>query len=207
MLFRFPKDFAAFVGARWEDGAWRRIADGEPLHWPELPSTPPAPELTALCADHQTPHPITPNRKRASVILRWPSHEAWLHRGDRLRNGTADNVIRQFTVDGHCYTLVRSPLTSYFNEAFCELVGAKPVSLSDDALRETVARELADFPEPIGLGARRFYRNTWCWSDGTQLSSKLQPKATRLDTTINLMSRSFYDLVLYRGEVRCNLAF
>ncbi|MBQ4479845.1 MAG: SUMF1/EgtB/PvdO family nonheme iron enzyme [Victivallales bacterium] len=208
-LFQLPEDpaFAAFVGARWKNGAWRRIADGEPLTWPELPAEPPSPELTALCADHQTPHPMPPNRKRGSVILRWASREAWLHRSDRLRNGTADNVIRQFTVDGHRYTLVRSPLTSYFNEAFCELVGAKPVSLSNDALREAVARELADFPEPVGLGARRFYGNTWRWSDGTQLSPELQQKATRLDTTHNLMSRSFYDLVLYRGEVRCTSHF
>ena len=110
-------------------------------------------------------------------------------------------------MDGRCFTLLRSPLTSYFNEAFCELVGAKPVSLSDDALRAAVSRELADFPEPVGLGARRFYGNTWRWSDGTQLAPELQRQATRLDTTHNLMSRSFYDLVLYRGELHCTSHF
>jgi len=36
---------------------------------------------------------------------------------------------------------------------------------------------------------------------------ELQQQATRLETTINLMSRSFYDLVLYRGELRCTHLF
>ena len=76
-----------------------------------------------------------------------------------------------------------------------------------EKLLRQAARELADFPEPVGLGARRFYGNTWRWSDGTQLSPELQRQATRLDTTLNLMSRSFYDLVLYRGEVRCTSHF
>ena len=206
-LFQFPDGFAAFLGARWEDGAWRRLDDHQPLAWPELPSMPPSPELTALCADHSTPRPIAPARKLPTVLLHWPSREAWEHRGDRLRDGTAAIVVRQFSVEGRDFTLVRCPLTSYFNEAFCELVGAKPVSLSDDALRTAVSQELADFPEPVGLGARRFYENAWRWSDGTPLSPALQQTATRLDTTHNLMSRSFYDLVLYRGEVRCTSFF
>ena len=36
---------------------------------------------------------------------------------------------------------------------------------------------------------------------------ELQQQATRLETTINLMSRNFYDLVLYRGELRCTHLF
>ena len=155
----------AFLGARYENGAWLRFSDKQPLALPNLPK-PKGEAFTSLCSTENSVICNLPDDALPNLILEWTSEEAWQGRADLWKSGNGPCIVGKISVQGREFILVRGTMAGYSAAAFCGIAGARPAVLNDEALRKAVIERLKDLDCPVTIGAN-LRGQKWQWLDNS----------------------------------------
>ena len=200
------KGFPAFLGFHYENGKLLRFSDGTPLESPELP-TPRNSEFSTLCAWNGKYEDYKPNFPVPTLLFEWVSEDAWQHRADGVRNGTAPGIKAQFTIQGRTFTLLRCTLPGYGAEAYCSIFGARPAVLADETLRAQVISRINDLKLdcPVTIGATQ-KGEKWFWLDNTPLfNTPKDPPIDPIKGHFTITHKHVIPaLVIFNGKLMCS---
>ena len=190
-----PRSFPCFQGVRLNEGAWRRMDNGETM---PLPST-----VKVSGAQNALGHGgnghfgIAETMRLPTVLLKWADEASFNQRGATYLERAK---VAEFQVGGRCFAVCRAGVGSYVARPFVQFMGLRQPSFATAAELDAVVAQIPSELDRVAVGGIRFYR----WYE--QPNGEPLPKEVRVDESELFKevigSQSMTCLMLLDGKLR-----